>query len=183
VSPTNRAACKGCAEKFEKGEQRVGFMGFIAGRVAMKWHHPQCLMDKGYHNGLNLVLCPSARGGCKQCGEKMGKGTVKVGFGTGEEKMWLDLTCAARALAGIVTGSGCTPKVITDFTGYTELSTADQALASAAFTTGPTPVTAQTAGAHTKAAPATKVKGGKRNKEEGEVAEDVDAKPAKRARR
>jgi hypothetical protein len=183
VSPTNRAACKGCAEKFEKGEQRVGFMGFIAGRVAMKWHHPQCLMDKGYHNGLNLVLCPSARGACKQCGEKMGKDTVKVGFGTGEEKVWLDLTCAARALAGIVAGSGCTPKVITDFTGYAELSAADQALASAAFTTGPTPVTAQTAGAYTKEAPAPKVKGGKRNKEEGEGLEEVDPKPAKRVRR
>jgi hypothetical protein len=185
VSPTNRAACKGCAEKFEKGEQRVGFMGFIAGRVAMKWHHPQCLMDKGYHDGLNLVLCPSARGACKQCGEKMGKGTVKVGFGTGEEKMWLDLTCAARALAGIVAGSGCTPKVITDFTGYTELSAADQALASAAITTDVTPVTAQTGGANTKVAPvhAPKAKGGKRNKEEGEGLEEVAAKPAKRARR
>ena len=141
----------------------------------MKYHHGQCLMDKGYHHGLNLVLCPSARGACKQCGVKMSKDQVKVGFGTGEEKLWLDLQCAAKALTTIVAGSGCTPKNVTEFTGFVELSAADQALAMEAFAFQPAArsvnttvdkadlevpeapkVTDKTAGAKRKAAPKTK---------------------------
>jgi hypothetical protein len=58
---------------------------------------------------------------------------VKLGFGTGDQKLWMDLQCAALSLATIIAGSGCAPKAASELLGFEELSASDQALATSAL--------------------------------------------------
>jgi len=73
---SGRAKCRHCMEKIEKAALRVGREGWMAGRKATLWFHPNCALQ----NPSSFDKAPNGRGKCKYSGEKILNGEDRFGI-------------------------------------------------------------------------------------------------------
>eukprot|EP00939_MAST-03C_sp_MAST-3C-sp1_P002158 g2158.t1 len=105
-----------------KGEKRVGVIGWISGRKAVMWQKPACFLK-----GMGFGVSKSSRGKCKMSGEPFAKGENQLVLNVHNTDVRVKLNYATSVLRQVAT---FLPKSVStsDFDGYESLSKEERAV-------------------------------------------------------